>query len=141
MHTVVIVIHLFIAIGMIALILLQRSEGGALGMGGGPGGLMSGRSAGNILTRSTQILAVAFFATSIALTVFSGEQPGAGTVADDVNVEEILAPQRGTPAAPPIDDDLGSLLDAIPPAETDAPVESEADAPEEAGGLDVPIDE
>lgn len=63
-----------VVLAMIALVLLQRSEGGALGMGGGGGGgggMMSGRGVGNLLTRTTGILAVAFFATSIGLTVLA----------------------------------------------------------------------
>ncbi len=74
MTTVLIVIHLMVVLGLIALVLLQRSEGGALGMGGGGGGgggMMSGRGVGNLLTRTTGILAVAFFATSIGLTLLA----------------------------------------------------------------------
>jgi len=71
METVLIVAHLFIVIALIAVILLQRSEGGALGIGGGGGGggLMSARGSANLLTRATAILAALFFATSIGLTV------------------------------------------------------------------------
>lgn len=74
MQTVLIVIHLLIAIALIGVILLQRSEGGALGIGGGSGGggnLFSARGVGNALTRTTAYLAIAFFITSIALTVIS----------------------------------------------------------------------
>jgi len=70
METVVIVIHLMVIVAMVALVLLQRSEGGALGIGGG-GGFMSSRGQGNILTRSTAVLAAAFFATSIVLSVLA----------------------------------------------------------------------
>jgi preprotein translocase subunit SecG len=59
-----------VVLAMIGLVLLQRSEGGALGIGGG-GSFMSGRSAGNVLTRSTAVLAVAFFATSIGLALLA----------------------------------------------------------------------
>jgi preprotein translocase subunit SecG len=71
MTTVVLVIHLMIAAGLVGLVLVQRSEGGALGIGGGGGGFMSGRGAANLLTRMTAILAAAFFATSILLTVMA----------------------------------------------------------------------
>lgn len=67
MTTVLLVIHMIIALAMIVMVLLQRSEGGALGIGGG--GMMSSRGLGNALTRTTGILAAIFFATSIALTV------------------------------------------------------------------------
>ncbi len=73
MTTVIIVIHLMVVLAMIGVVLLQRSEGGALGIGGGGGGggFMSRRGAGNLLTRATAFLAAAFFATSIALTVIA----------------------------------------------------------------------
>ena len=58
-----------VAIALVGLVLLQRSEGGALGIGGGGGGFMTGRSAGNALTKSTAVLAACFFATSLALSI------------------------------------------------------------------------
>jgi preprotein translocase subunit SecG len=69
MATVLLVIHLMIALALIAVVLLQRSEGGALGIGGGGGGFMTGRGAANLLTRVTAGLAVAFFATSLILSL------------------------------------------------------------------------
>ena len=74
METLILVIHLIIALALIGVVLLQRSEGGALGIGGGGGGggggnLFTARGVGNALTRTTAYLAVAFFCTSIALTV------------------------------------------------------------------------
>ena len=73
MQTVLLVLHLLIALALIGVVLLQRSEGGALGMGGGGGGgsLFSARGVGNTLTRTTAILAVIFFITSIGLTLLS----------------------------------------------------------------------
>ena len=71
MITIVLVVHVMIAMAMIGMVLLQRSEGGALGIGGG-GGLMTGRGAANLLTRATAILAALFFMTSIALAFLSG---------------------------------------------------------------------
>lgn len=68
------VVHVLIAIALVGVILLQKSDGGALGsMGGGSGmsGFMTGRSTANLLTRTTAILAVAFFATSVLLVVLS----------------------------------------------------------------------
>lgn len=67
MNNVLLVLQGFIALGLVAVILLQRSEGGALGMGGGPGGLMSSRSAGNVLTRATTWLAAAFIGMCLLL--------------------------------------------------------------------------
>ena len=75
MLTVILVIHLMLAIGLTAVILVQKSEGGALGMGGGGmAGFMTGRSAANLLTRTTAILAACFFATSIALAIIATHQ-------------------------------------------------------------------
>jgi preprotein translocase subunit SecG len=79
MQTVLLVAHLLIAVGLIGVVLLQRSEGGALGIGSGGGGggnLFSARGVGNALTRTTAYLAVAFFATSIALTVLATRHSG-----------------------------------------------------------------
>ena len=74
MTTVVIVIHLMVVLAMIGLILLQRSEGGALGIGGGQGGFMTGRSAGNVLSHTTAYLALAFFVTSLGLAFIAKYQ-------------------------------------------------------------------
>lgn len=78
METVLIVIHLMIVVALVGVILLQRSEGGALGMGGGgSGGFMSARGAADTLTRTTSILAAGFFVTSVALGLLAryGENP------------------------------------------------------------------
>ncbi len=73
MITVILVIHVFIAVALIGSILIQRSEGGALGMGGGSmGGLMTARGSANLLTRVTAGLAVCFFVTSIGLAILAG---------------------------------------------------------------------
>ncbi|MGI9392498.1 MAG: preprotein translocase subunit SecG [Parvibaculales bacterium] len=77
MSNVVLIVHLMIAIALILLVLLQRSEGGALGIGsGGGGGIMSGRGVGNVLSRATAILGVLFFISSITLAILSGERDG-----------------------------------------------------------------
>src|SRR5690349_21194341 len=67
MQTVVIVIHLMIVAVLIGAVLLQKSEGGGLGMGGGAG-FMSSRGTANLLTRTTAVLAVGFFITSLFLS-------------------------------------------------------------------------
>jgi preprotein translocase subunit SecG len=102
MTTILLVIHLIIAIAMIVLILLQRSEGGALGIGGGGNGMMSSRGLGNALTRSTGILAGVFFLTSIGLTVLSTVDKNTSvldSVIESDGQNQILAP-------PPILPDL-----------------------------------
>ncbi len=80
MQQVLIVIHLIIVLALVGVVLLQRSEGGGLGMGGGGvSGFMTGRSQANALTRATAILAALFFTTSLILAVLatSGRTPSA----------------------------------------------------------------
>jgi preprotein translocase subunit SecG len=76
MQTVLIVIHLMVVIALVGVVLLQRSEGGGLGIGGGSG-FMTARGAANALTRATGILAIVFFATSLSLSLIAryGERP------------------------------------------------------------------
>ena len=106
MSTILLAVHLMIALAMIVLVLLQRSEGGALGIGGGSSGdgLMSGRGLGNALTRSTGILAGLFFVTSIGLTLL-GTMENRSSVFDGVesssgNPLEAPAPALPVPVAP-----------------------------------------
>lgn len=70
MQTVLIVIHLMVVLALVGVVLLQKSEGGGLGMGGG--GFMSSRGTANVLTRTTAILAAIFFGTSLALSMLAG---------------------------------------------------------------------
>lgn len=73
MQTVIIVIHLMIVLAMIGVVLLQKSEGGGLGMGGGgAGGFLSSRGTANVLTRTTALLALGFFLTSLVLSIIAG---------------------------------------------------------------------
>ena len=95
--------HIVVCIGLIGVVLLQRSEGGALGMGGGPSGFMSARGAGDLLTRTTWILATLFFILSLALTILSGRAKGSDSVVDRVKMNN-LAPStlnRPAPSAQP----------------------------------------
>jgi preprotein translocase subunit SecG len=100
MQNVLLVVHLIVALVLIGLILLQRSEGGALGIGGGgPGGgnIFSARGVGNTLTRATAILAVAFFCTSIALTLLATRAGTSGSVFDTAPAQQGGdAPVEGT---------------------------------------------
>jgi preprotein translocase subunit SecG len=119
MQTVLLMIHLVIAVFLIGLIMLQKSEGGALGIGGGGGGLFSSRGVGNTLTRATAILAAAFFVTSIALTMLSRHK-GSDSIALPVGqvqsneVDGVVA--KGTPAAPAAGSDVLPNLDGGKPA-------------------------
>jgi preprotein translocase subunit SecG len=93
METVIIVVHLLIVVALVGVVLLQRSEGGGLGIGGGSG-FMTARGAANALTRTTAILAAAFFATSLALALITryGERP------IDILDRLPAAGQQGAPA-------------------------------------------
>ena len=84
MITVVLVIHLLIATAMVGVILIQRSEGGALGgLGGGTmGGMMTARGTANLLTRATAILAGCFIATSLVLAILAGHAQRGGSILD-----------------------------------------------------------
>lgn len=88
MSNIVLFIHVVLCLGLIVAILLQRSEGGALGIGGGSGSLLSGRGAANVLTRTTAILGGLFFLTSLALTLLSGSHRGATSVTDELTREQ-----------------------------------------------------
>ena len=87
MATVVLVIHLMVAASLVGLVLLQRSEGGALGMGGGGGGgggFMTGRSTADLLTRATAIAAALFFATSLTLAILAKQNTTPTSIFDEV---------------------------------------------------------
>ena len=94
MTTVLIVLHLMIVIALVATVLLQRSEGGALGVGGG-GGFMTGRGQANALTRATAILGTLFFVTSLALTLLAHYTRAPKSVLDT-----LPAASRTAPAVP-----------------------------------------
>ena len=96
MGTVLLVIHLLVAVFLVAVILLQRSEGGALdGLGGGSGAgsFLTARGTGNLLTKTTAILATIFIATSISLSLYYK-----GKSADVKSIAETIAEQQTTEA-------------------------------------------
>ncbi|MGE5506388.1 MAG: preprotein translocase subunit SecG [Actinomycetota bacterium] len=97
---IILVIHLMLAVSLVGVILLQRSEGGALGIGGGGGGgLMTGRAAGNLLTKTTAIIAGAFFITSLTLALIANSRTGGSSPFERMNdVAPAEAPAK--PAAP-----------------------------------------
>src|SRR5437667_1621758 len=79
MQTVIIVIHLMVVASMIGVVLLQKSEGGGLGIGSS-GGFMSSRGTANVLTRATAVLAGVFFATSLLLSILAGLHRNPGSI-------------------------------------------------------------
>jgi preprotein translocase subunit SecG len=101
MITVVLVIHLLVAVALVCLVLLQRSEGGALGIGGsggGMGGFLTGRGTANLLTRATAILAAVFILTSLVLARLAGGERVTRSIIDEPSPPAIDSP--ATPAEP-----------------------------------------
>jgi preprotein translocase subunit SecG len=106
MTTVILLIHIMLASALVGVILIQRSEGGGLGIGGGTfGGLMTGRGSANLLTRTTAVLAGCFMATSLLLAILAGNTGQAPSILDTVPTPEAPAQQAPTtapePPAPP----------------------------------------
>lgn len=127
MTAVLLIIHVLIAAALTGVILMQRSEGGALGIGGGgPGGMMSGRGAANLLTRITMILGALFIGNSILLAILSGVTTSTGSVIDRVGQSE-------TSSDLPFGDLQGLDADTINAPEAMIPTEpaSADDAPTE----------
>ena len=133
MLIVLFVVHVLIALALIGVVMLQKSEGGALGMGGGGmSGFMTGRSTANLLTRTTAILAAAFFATSILLVVLSNSvraprsiiEEGGPLPAAPLIPGAPVAPAPGTgPAAPGAAPATPAApAQPAPPAEPSAPL-------------------
>ena len=103
METVVLVIHLLIAVSLVGVILIQKSEGGGLGIGGGGGmgGMMTARSTANLLTRTTAVLAGCFMFTSITLAIMAGRHNAPASLIDTVPAAEKSA-QPAEPAPAPV---------------------------------------
>jgi len=120
MIIVLFVVHVLIAIALIGVIMLQKSEGGALGMGGGGmSGFMTGRSTANLLTRTTAILGAAFFATSILLVLLTQTTRAPRSIIDQSSPVPTAPLLPNLPAAPGVP----APAPAIPaPAEPSAPL-------------------
>ncbi|HEV2532546.1 preprotein translocase subunit SecG [Phenylobacterium sp.] len=102
--TLLLVFEFIVSVMLIIVVLLQRSEGGVLGVGGGPSGFMTTRGAGDLMTRTTWILAALFFTLALVLTVLAGRERGAASVVDRLKVDAInpaslnQPPQQQAPA-------------------------------------------
>jgi preprotein translocase subunit SecG len=108
MQTVIVLIHLMVVIAMIGVVLLQRSEGGGLGIGS-TGGFMSSRGTANVLTRTTAILAAAFFITSLSLSLLAGLSHRPSSIIQT----ETPAGAPSVPGAPSPLGSSGGVLDAL----------------------------
>jgi preprotein translocase subunit SecG len=115
MATVLLIIHLFVTLALIGVVLLQRSEGGGLGIGSsqGMGAFMTGRGTANLLTRTTAILGTIFFVLSLALALL-----GRGTSVPRSILD--VSPTTSTPVAP------GPAAPAAPGAPVPAPTPAPA---------------
>jgi preprotein translocase subunit SecG len=112
---ILLTINIIVCLALTGVVLLQRSEGGALGMGGGPTGFMTARGAGDLLTRTTWILFSVFLALSLALTILSGRTASNGSVVDRLKIDAVdpnslkaPLPAAPTPVAP------GAIPGAVP---------------------------
>ena len=127
MQNVVLTVHLILALLLIGVVLLQRSEGGGLGIGS-TGGALTRRQAANAPTKLTWTLAAGFIATSVTLTILSARQAADSSVIDRATTTTAPATPETAPA--PADSATNNPLLATPPAPTDAPVTPPAaDAP------------
>ena len=128
MDAIILTIHTLIVLALVGVVLLQRSEGGALGMGGGGGGFMSGRGAANALTRTTTILAALFFTSSMVLALTADRGQNEFQVLEEVTGEDLSAPVDGEITQDDVLDILGSEEAETPPADVPADAPTEAPA-------------
>lgn len=144
MQTVLIVVHLMVVLALIGVVLIQRSEGGGLGIGGGGGGgggFFTARGTANVLTRATAILAGIFFVTSLALTIMAGwgrtppallNQPATQqgpSVPTGGSILDQIRPQAPAPQAP---------ASQVPVPQAPAPQPSASDSAAPAPSAPVP---
>jgi preprotein translocase subunit SecG len=112
MFTFLLVVHAIIAAALVTVILMQRSEGGGLGMGGSPSGLMSARGAADFLTRATGVLATLFVLFSIALAVLAATHR---TQAIDTSLaRKVPAPTQDAVPTQPVD--AAATVNGVAPA-------------------------
>jgi len=135
LQTILLVTMIVISIALTGVVLIQKSEGGALGMGGGPSGFMTARGAGNLLTKTTWVLAALFFLCAIGLTIAGNVERGNRSIIDADAVGSIAvgetapaaadpaAPTTAQPAAPaaPAAPSLDDLEASLPAASAPAP--------------------
>ena len=132
------IVQTIIAAAMVGVILMQRSEGGALGVGGSPNGLMSARGAGDLLTRMTAVLATLFVVLSIILAVLAANMHSTGDIDTSLQrgaaaplADPLAAPGPVTPGMPASGDPLSAAgaQNAAPQQTAPAPVAPAEKAP------------
>jgi preprotein translocase subunit SecG len=130
LQTILLVAMILVSIALAGVILIQRSEGGALGMGGGPSGFMTARGAGNLLTKTTWILAILFFLLAIGLTITGNIARSSQSIVDAAAMGELAgttgadsaqaptdAPATPAPAAAPSLQDFQASMSGAPAAQ------------------------
>lgn len=137
LQTILLVAMILVSIALAGVILIQRSEGGALGMGGGPSGMMTARGAGNLLTKTTWVLASLFFVLAVTLTILGNVERANQSIVDPNAIGELATPPSGqtapagtpaaptpaAPAAPSLQDLENSLSQPSAPSATPAPAQ------------------
>ena len=137
LQTILLVAMILVSIALAGVILIQRSEGGALGMGGGPSGMMTARGAGNLLTKTTWVLASLFFLLAVGLTILGNVERASQSIVDPDAIGALATPPSGqtapagtpaaptpaAPAAPSLQDLENSLSQPSAPAATPAPAQ------------------
>jgi len=138
LNTVLLIIHLFVTLALIGVVLIQRSEGGGLGIGSsqGMGAFMSGRGTANLLTRTTAILATIFMVLSLTLALLNRGTSGAGGSIFDTTPAPVSAPAPQTGAAPTATPAPGGPASA--PAPSPAPATSAPATPAAPTGPSAP---
>lgn len=116
MQNVVLIVHLLLSLGLIGAVLLQRNEGGGLGMGGG--GPAGSRAPTTPMAKVTWVLAAAFIVTSITLTIFAAQNSAGTSILDRLGTAPAAPAQSDTPATPGSDLNIDGLLP--PPTAGDA---------------------
>jgi preprotein translocase subunit SecG len=112
LQTILLVAMILISVALAGVILIQRSEGGALGMGGGPSGFMTARGAGNLLTKTTWVLAILFFFCAIGLTILGNVERANRSIVDADAIGELITPT--TPQTAPTQAPAGPAQPAAP---------------------------
>lgn len=123
-----ITLDILVCIALVAVVLLQRSEGGAFGMGGGPTGLITARGAGDLLTRTTWILFVAFLALSIGLTLLGAHDRATSNVLEKLKLQQANPNALSQPATPPPTAPVAPLTAPQPQGPLSAPLPQAAPA-------------
>jgi preprotein translocase subunit SecG len=119
LQIILLVVMILISFALAGVVLLQRSEGGALGMGGGPSGFMTARGAGNLLTKTTWVLAFMFFACALSLTILGNVERSNQSIVDAASVGELATPPPSAQQQAPTQDPAAAPAQPAAPSMQD----------------------